>query len=248
MVEHLSDEQLQQAAPRRPRPGEGLRRLQGRRRAQGRADRHPGQDDQGLRPGRSGRGQEHHPPAEEAQRGRAARVPHPLRHPDLRRGGGRGAVLPAARGQRRDAVPARAARGARRLPCPARRADARRCRAARRALFDEFHEGTGDREVSTTMAFVRMLAKLLRDKEHRQARSCRSSPTRRAPSAWSRCSARCGIYSHVGPALRAGRHGHAALLQGSARTGRSSKRASPRPARCPRSSPPAPPTPPTAST
>lgn len=30
-------------------------------------------------------------------------------------------------------------------------------------LFDEFFEGTGDREVSTTMAFVRILAKLLRD-------------------------------------------------------------------------------------
>ena len=41
------------AAPRRPRSGKGLRRLQGRRRMQGQADRHPGQDDQGLRPGRS---------------------------------------------------------------------------------------------------------------------------------------------------------------------------------------------------
>jgi len=32
-------------------------------------------------------------------------------------------------------------------------------------LFDEFYEGTDDREVSTTMVFVRILAKLLRDKE-----------------------------------------------------------------------------------
>jgi len=32
-------------------------------------------------------------------------------------------------------------------------------------LFEEFYEGTGDREVATTMAFVRILAKLLRDKE-----------------------------------------------------------------------------------
>ena len=44
LVEHLTDEQLQQADARRPRSGEGLRRLQGRRRAHGRADRHPGQD------------------------------------------------------------------------------------------------------------------------------------------------------------------------------------------------------------
>jgi len=32
-------------------------------------------------------------------------------------------------------------------------------------LFQEFYEGTGDREVATTMAFVRILAKLLRDDE-----------------------------------------------------------------------------------
>ena len=32
-------------------------------------------------------------------------------------------------------------------------------------LFEEFYKGTGDREVSTTMAFVRMLSKLLKDKE-----------------------------------------------------------------------------------
>ena len=41
-----------EAAARRPRSRKGLRRLQGRRRAQGLADRHPGQDDQGLRAGR----------------------------------------------------------------------------------------------------------------------------------------------------------------------------------------------------
>jgi pyruvate dehydrogenase E1 component len=34
-----------------------------------------------------------------------------------------------------------------------------------RELFDEFHAGTDDREVSTTMAFVRMLTKLLKDKD-----------------------------------------------------------------------------------
>ncbi len=32
-------------------------------------------------------------------------------------------------------------------------------------LFEEFHKGTGEREVSTTMVFVRMLTKLLKDKE-----------------------------------------------------------------------------------
>ncbi len=33
------------------------------------------------------------------------------------------------------------------------------------ALFEEFYRGTADREVSTTMVFVRILAKLLRDKD-----------------------------------------------------------------------------------
>ena len=73
MVKHLSDEQLKKLHARRPRSGQGLRRLQGGRRAQGRADGDPGADDQGLRPGRSGRRQEHHAPAEEDERRRAAR-------------------------------------------------------------------------------------------------------------------------------------------------------------------------------
>ena len=32
-------------------------------------------------------------------------------------------------------------------------------------LFEEFYQGTGDREVSTTMIYVRILTKLLKDKE-----------------------------------------------------------------------------------
>ena len=47
--------------------------------AHGPADGDPRQDDQGLRDGRGRRGPEHHPPAEEDERGRAARVPRPLR-------------------------------------------------------------------------------------------------------------------------------------------------------------------------
>jgi pyruvate dehydrogenase E1 component len=37
--------------------------------------------------------------------------------------------------------------------------------APKDALFEEFHKGTGEREASTTMAFVRMLSKLMRDKQ-----------------------------------------------------------------------------------
>ena len=53
------------AQPRRPRPAQDLCRLHRRREPQGPADRDSGQDHQGLRHGRVGRGPEHHPPAEE---------------------------------------------------------------------------------------------------------------------------------------------------------------------------------------
>ncbi len=115
LVEPSLGRAAQQAAPRRPRSGKGLRRLQGGRRMQGQADRHPGPHHQGLRPGRSRRRPQRDPPPEEAERGRAARVPHPLRHSDLRRGRGRGPVLQAAGRQRRDEVSARAPRSTGRL-------------------------------------------------------------------------------------------------------------------------------------
>ena len=37
--------------------------------------------------------------------------------------------------------------------------------SSRGDLFQEFYEGTGDREMATTMVFVRLLAKLLRDEK-----------------------------------------------------------------------------------
>jgi len=46
---------------------------------------------------------------------------------------------------------------------PQRRGEAERLEIADATLFDEFFEGTGDRQASTTMAFVRILAKLIRD-------------------------------------------------------------------------------------
>ena len=61
---------VEEAAARRPRPGEGLRGLQGGDRDQGRADGGAGPHDQGLRPRRVGRRQEPDAPAEEAERRR----------------------------------------------------------------------------------------------------------------------------------------------------------------------------------
>ena len=73
------------ADPRRARPGQGLRGLPGGRGQRRLADGDPGQDGQGLRDGRGRRGPEHHPPAEEDGRERAARVPRPVRHRRARR-------------------------------------------------------------------------------------------------------------------------------------------------------------------
>ena len=47
---------------------------------------------------------------------------------------------------------------------PARRVKAEPLAAPDESLFDEFTQGTGDRAASTTMVFVRILGKLLRDK------------------------------------------------------------------------------------
>ena len=60
---------------------------------------------------------------------------------------------------------ARAPQGARRLRADAARSAASRCRPSPRELFEEFHKGTEGRKASTTMVFVRLLSKLLRDKE-----------------------------------------------------------------------------------
>jgi pyruvate dehydrogenase E1 component len=53
-------------------------------------------------------------------------------------------------------------------------------------LFAEFKQGSEGRKASTTMAFVRMLAKMLRDKRSANW-SCRSFPTKRGHSVWRRC-------------------------------------------------------------
>ena len=85
------------------------------------------------------REREHLAPDEEHERGGAARVPRPLPAADLGRQAEGSALLQAARGQRRDGLPARAARGARRLPAgaPPLRARARGARVRDLRVADE---------------------------------------------------------------------------------------------------------------
>ncbi|MBI1853958.1 MAG: pyruvate dehydrogenase (acetyl-transferring), homodimeric type [Planctomycetes bacterium] len=64
-------------------------------------------------------------------------------------------------------------------------------------LFDEFAEGTGDREVSTTMAFVRMLSKMLRDPEIGNL-IVPIVPDEARTFGMESLFRQCGIYSHAG--------------------------------------------------
>ena len=65
------------------------------------------------------------------------------------------------------------------------------------AEFEEFYAGTGDREVSTTMAFVRILTKLLRD-EAIGARIVPIVPDEARTFGMEALFRQCGIYSHPG--------------------------------------------------
>ncbi|MFW6171446.1 MAG: pyruvate dehydrogenase (acetyl-transferring), homodimeric type [Planctomycetota bacterium] len=64
-------------------------------------------------------------------------------------------------------------------------------------LFDEFFKGTGDRSVSTTMAFVRMLSKLLKDKNVGRL-IVPIVPDEARTFGMEALFRQCGIYSHVG--------------------------------------------------
>ena len=99
------------------------------------------------------------------------------------------------------------------VPDAARRA-ASRSPASPHELFEEFYKGTDGRKASTTMVFVRLLSKLLRDKEIGKL-VVPIVPDEARTFGMEALFRQVGIYSHVGPALRAGRHGHAPLLQGS---------------------------------
>ena len=97
---------------------------------------------------------------------------------------------------------------------PQRKACATPLKALPEAHFEEFYKGTEGREASTTMVFVRLLAKLLRDPDLGKL-IVPSFPDEARPGAGS-------TYRQIrhllerGTALRTGRYGHSlTLLQGS---------------------------------
>ena len=164
LVEGMSDKEIW-ASPAAATTARSTRRSR-RRGAQGPADGHPRQDHQGLDAGQPLRGPQLHPPDEEADRRGPGRVPRPAlpRHPRLGAGQDPAAVLQAAAGLRRAGVHARAAPaelgGA--VPRRGRSSSSSRPRTTRRSTSSA---GSGKQEVATTMAFVRLLKELLKDKE-----------------------------------------------------------------------------------
>ena len=96
--------------------------------------------------------------------------------------------------------------------------------------FDEFAAGSGKQAVSTTMAFTRLLRNLCPRPRASAPGSCRSSPTRPARSAWTRCSRSSRSTPPQGQRYEPVDHDAAAVLHREPATARSSRRASPRPA------------------
>ena len=109
------------------------------------------------------------------------------------------------------------ASGARRWAASCRRGAcaSSRCKRRSTALFEEFYKGTEGRKASTTMVFVRMLSKLLRDKEIGKLIVPIIPDEARTFGMESLFRADRHLLARR-PDVRAGRHGHAPLLQGSA--------------------------------
>ena len=133
-------------------------------------------------------------------------------------------------------LPARAARGARRR-LPARRRERRAVAVPPLADYAQFALHADGKEMSTTMAAVRLLQRPAARTRRSARASCRSSPTRRARSAWRTCSARSASIRPSGSSTS--RRTPARCSTTARRTTAScSRKASPRRARCRRGSRP----------
>ncbi|MGE3539914.1 MAG: pyruvate dehydrogenase (acetyl-transferring), homodimeric type [Candidatus Tectimicrobiota bacterium] len=80
---------------------------------------------------------------------------------------------------------------------PSRIVQAPALRAPADTMFEEFYQGSGERAISTTMAFVRILSKLLRDKELGKL-IVPIVPDEARTFGMEALFRQCGIYSHVG--------------------------------------------------
>jgi pyruvate dehydrogenase E1 component len=93
-----------------------------------------------------------------------ARLPRPLQHPDSGRQAGRGAVLPPGRDSPEVQVPARSAAPRSVARCRSAAARPESLVVPELSVFERLLKSSGEREISTTMAFVQALNMILRDK------------------------------------------------------------------------------------
>ena len=80
---------------------------------------------------------------------------------------------------------------------PSRQESAPRLRTPGESLFEELYHGTGNRAISTTMAFVRLLSKLLRDRDVGKL-VVPIVPDEARTFGMESLFRQCGIYSHIG--------------------------------------------------
>jgi hypothetical protein len=195
------------------------------------ADGHPGEDDQRLRSGRSGRRPQYRPQQQEAERAGIARVPHAVRHSDFRRSAQAPFYKPPE-----DSAEMRYLRERREAlggPCRADRRwhpdDWKRPRwmplyrvskLAVRRQGDVDHDGFVQRCSASCVATSKSASMW-----------CRSCPTNRARSAWRACSAKsASIRTSASCTSRSIRTSSPNTKR--RRTARFWKKASPKPARC----------------
>ena len=167
MVEHLSDDEIRNLS----RGGHDYRKVyaafKAAQRARRPADGDPGPHHQGLdaRPGL--RGPQRHPPDEEADDGRAQGVPRPALPGDPGRGAGGAScrrTTTRARTPRRSST-CRSAGPRSAATCRKRVVRAKPLKLPGDPVYAELKQGSGKQPVATTMAFVRLLKDLMKDKE-----------------------------------------------------------------------------------
>ena len=168
MVENYGRPGLVGPEARRPRLPQGLRGLPGCDRAHRSADGDPRQDDQGLRARDPFRWPQRDAPDEEDDPRGPQAVPRLAAHPDHRRAARVGSVPPALLPpgcrppQVRYAIDRGAELGG---TLPHRKVDFEPIKLPGDEAYAQVKKGSGKQEVATTMAFVRLLKDLLRDKE-----------------------------------------------------------------------------------
>ena len=241
-----------EAAARRPRLPQGVRRVRGRDQARRPADGDPGPDHQGL-DDRRPRGQERHPPDEEAEHrttsrssatGSTCRSPTARSTTPTRPTGAAPFYHPGEDAPRSSTCASGAARSA--VRCPSAGSTPTPAQAARRRGVRRAQAGLGQAARSPPRWPSSGCSRTDEGPGDRPAHRADRARTSTARSAWTRCSRR--PRSTTRPARATSRSTASCCCPTrSPRRARCSTRASPRPARWPRRPPPARRTPRTAS-